>query len=102
MRAKPRREKRGQRGVDLKVESLAVANAFVEDFDVGDALRVGNDRGEEGDAADLGDYTDRIMVGSRASNVRARTTRSYQNSIQRMATSLGWGLLTMIAYEGKG
>ena len=79
----------------------AVANAFVEDFDVGDALRVGNDRGGEGDVADLG--------GGRFAGAEAAWARTQKNSrISRLhpedgRTSLaGGGYLTMIAYEGKG
>ena len=51
----------------------AVANAFKsEDFDVGDALRVGNDRGGEGDVADLG--------GGRFAGAEAAWARTHKNS----------------------
>ena len=83
------------------LKAPAVANAFVEDFDVGDALRVGNDRGEEGDVADLG--------GGRFAGAEAAWARTHKNSrISSLhpedgRTSLaGGGYLTMIAYEGKG
>ena len=54
------------------LKAPAVANAFVEDFDVGDALRVGNDRGGEGDVADLG--------GGRFAGAEAAWARTHKNS----------------------
>ena len=61
--------------VDVGVDSPAVANAFVEDFDVGDALRVGNDRGGEGDVADLGGGR---FAGAEAAWARTHTSREYR------------------------